>query len=213
MFRRGQSSGGGYSSLGYLFGSNDHPPPRAVSPNNRGPQQRSLEQPAKEQDNVGGYGSKESAYSSSTAISPDNERPAAGAVYHDERYDTSEGRFGRVTNNNYPRPDSQNCGNFITVSVFWFSAFRRIPRVWCNSSGCHIKPVQSQCSSLRKLLHLGASFLELVFSPLNGMHEYVPLSPLNSMQSRRIGIPGSWEGGMSILFECIEVGGENDTLS
>jgi SPIRAL1-like protein len=122
MFRRGQSCGGGYSSLGYLFGGDDKPPPRAVRPNYRGPQQRSQEQPAQEQDNLGGYGSKE-PYSSSNLISPENERPAAGIVYHDERYDTSEGRMGRVTNNNYHRPDSQNCGNFITVSVLLLYAF------------------------------------------------------------------------------------------
>ncbi|KAG0565706.1 hypothetical protein M758_7G008400 [Ceratodon purpureus] len=114
MFRRGQSCGGGYSSLGYLFGGDDKPPPRAiVRPNNRGPQQRSQEQSAKEQENLGGYESRDLPYSSSNVISP-NERPAAGKVYHDERYDTSEGRMGRVTNNNYHRPDSQNCGNFIT---------------------------------------------------------------------------------------------------
>jgi len=116
MFRRGQSCGGGYSSLGYLFGGDD--PPRAVRPINRGQQQRSQEQPFLEQNNFGGYGNKEIPYSSSSSvISPENERPAAGKVYHDERYmDTSEGRMGR-TNNNYHRADGQNCGNFITVSV------------------------------------------------------------------------------------------------
>lgn len=109
MFRRGQSCGGGYSSLGYLFGGDDKPKPRAVRPNHRGQSKSFQEQPVKEQYNSSGYGSKSPYDSTSSVVSPENERPAAGKVYHDEIH------MDR-TNNNYHRADGQNCGNFITVS-------------------------------------------------------------------------------------------------
>jgi hypothetical protein len=48
---------------------------------------------------------------------------------------------------------------------------------------------------------------------LQVMHDDVSPSPPTSMHSWRIDIPGFWEGGMLILRENIEVGGEGDTSS
>lgn len=96
------SSGGGKSSLGYLFGSDV--PPRA-RPNNRAPASVQPQQSAdmRRQDKM--------------------EKPAAGKVYDDgggTSLDMSVGGnntlMGR-NNNNYYRADGQNSGNFITVSL------------------------------------------------------------------------------------------------
>ncbi|XP_024396838.1 protein SPIRAL1-like 5 [Physcomitrium patens] len=110
MFQRGQSCGGGYSSLGYLFGGDDKP---RVFPKSRPLQQSIHEEPVNERQSVGVSGRRNSLHGSSRPlISPEIEKPAAGKVFHDER-DTPQGRMGR-TNNNYQRVDGQNCGNFIT---------------------------------------------------------------------------------------------------
>lgn len=99
---RGVSSGGGKSSLGYLFGSDV--PPR-TRPNNRAPACVQPQQSAdmRHQDKM--------------------EKPAAGKVYDDgggTSLDMSGGGnntlMGR-NNNNYYRADGQNSGNFITVSL------------------------------------------------------------------------------------------------
>ena len=99
---RGVSSGGGKSSLGYLFGSDV--PPRA-RPNNRAP------------------ASVQPQQSADTRRQDKMEKPAAGKVYDDgggTSLDMSVGGnntlMGR-NNNNYYRADGQNSGNFITVSL------------------------------------------------------------------------------------------------
>lgn len=99
---RGVSSGGGKSSLGYLFGSDV--PPRA-RPNNRAP------------------ASVQPQQSAGTRRQDEMEKPAAGKVYDDgggTSLDMSVGGnntlMGR-NNNNYYRADGQNSGNFITVSL------------------------------------------------------------------------------------------------
>jgi hypothetical protein len=55
--------------------------------------------------------------------------------------------------------------------------------------------------------------LGVTILPLHGMYDEVSPSPLTSMHTRKIVIPGSWKGRMAILRGCIEVGGEGDTSS
>jgi hypothetical protein len=47
----------------------------------------------------------------------------------------------------------------------------------------------------------------------HGMYDEVSPSPQTSKHPQRIAILSSWEVGMAILRECIEVGGEGDTSS
>jgi hypothetical protein len=67
-------------------------------------------------------------------------------------------------------------------------------------------PLSLVTSSMHGLL--GVTIL-----PLYGMHDEVSPSPPTSMHSWRIVIPTSQEPKMAILQGCIEVGGEDDTLS
>lgn len=158
MFQRGQSCGGGYSSLGYLFGGDDKP---RVFPRSRPLQQSIHEQPVGERECARGCGRKNSCLGSSPpVVSPEIEKPAAGKVFHDEK-DTSEGRMGR-TNNNYHRVDGQNCGNFITVSEtlqIYCCSWWCIPSHWilffCMSYDCwksNISEENVEISVLRERL-------------------------------------------------------------
>jgi hypothetical protein len=67
-------------------------------------------------------------------------------------------------------------------------------------------PLRMFTSSMYKLL--GVTIL-----PLHGMQDEVSSSLSTSMYHWKIVILSSWEVGMAILQGCIEVGGEDDTLS
>lgn len=95
---RGGSSGGGQSSLGYLFGS-DAGPPKAVAKAPAPEPQAPVEQrPA------------------GLARSNVPEEKAAPVGKADDAGDKGAPKLGR-NSNNYHRADGQNTGNFITVSV------------------------------------------------------------------------------------------------
>ncbi|KAL9225876.1 hypothetical protein vseg_001752 [Gypsophila vaccaria] len=83
---RGVSSGGGQSSLGYLFGSGEAPKPAASKPV-----------------------ASTTAVKESPAAAP--ERPANQSA---EARQTPAIPAGVRATNNYPRADGQNTGNFIT---------------------------------------------------------------------------------------------------
>lgn len=104
---RGVSSGGGQSSLGYLFGSDEPPRQR---PNNRAPPPEP-QQPATKQTRDG-FGRNVQTQEKPTG----NNMPAAGKVIDDSgsSLEMGAGRMGR-NNNNYFRAEGQNAGNFITV--------------------------------------------------------------------------------------------------
>lgn len=87
---RGVSSGGGQSSLGYLFGSGEAPKPT----NNN------VEAPPQ---NLGQVASNGPA-----------QKPAPAAAPVDAIQQTPAGVQANTTNN-YFRADGQNCGNFLTV--------------------------------------------------------------------------------------------------
>jgi hypothetical protein len=55
--------------------------------------------------------------------------------------------------------------------------------------------------------------LGITILPLHGMYNKVSPSPPTSMHPPSIAIPSSWEVGMAILGESIEVGGVDDTSS
>lgn len=102
---RGGSSGGGQSSLGYLFGADAGPPkPAARSANVEPPQPVAEQRPA-------GL-ARNAAAEEKAAVAP----PPSGKV---EDSGTSlsmdQNKMGR-NSNNYHRADGQNTGNFITVS-------------------------------------------------------------------------------------------------
>lgn len=115
------SSGGGKSSLGYLFGSDV--PPRA-RPNNRAPASVQPQQSAdmRHQDKM--------------------EKPAAGKVYDDgggTSLDMSGGGSNTLmgrNNNNYYRADGQNSGNFITVCLLAYVSWniRVTAHVWSGEN-------------------------------------------------------------------------------
>lgn len=86
---RGVSSGGGQSSLGYLFGDDGAPAPKPTTNN--------VEAPPQNQAPVAGQAIPEKAPSVC-----DKQIPA--------------GILGRQTNN-YLRADGQNTGNFLTVRI------------------------------------------------------------------------------------------------
>lgn len=94
---RGVSSGGGQSSLGYLFGSGE--------PANNNPQK-----PAKSEGNA--VSSKPPPENGPT---PAPQAVAGSSPPQAVAGSTPAGNPGNVTNN-YFRADGQNCGNFITVS-------------------------------------------------------------------------------------------------
>ena len=104
---RGGSSGGGQSSLGYLFGSDAGPPkaaPRAPAPASE------PHQPPAEQRAAG------LARNSAAEEKPTPAAPAAKVEEPKTAMDLGAPKMGR-TSNNYHRADGQNTGNFITVSV------------------------------------------------------------------------------------------------
>lgn len=86
---RGVSSGGGQSSLGYLFGSNDAPAPKASANKVESPPQNSA------------------PVVSNVAV----EKPTA-----DSTKQIPAGIQGSQKNN-YMRADGQNTGNFLTVCL------------------------------------------------------------------------------------------------
>lgn len=96
---RGVSSGGGQSSLGYLFGSGEAPKPatnNAEAPQNQG--------------QVGSSGPSQM----STAVAPPAVVPPAVVPPAVINKQIPAGVQGNTTNN-YFRADGQNTGNFITV--------------------------------------------------------------------------------------------------
>ncbi|KAH1131168.1 hypothetical protein Goshw_001651 [Gossypium schwendimanii] len=92
---RGVSSGGGQSSLGYLFGSGEAPPPKPTNVTSTGT--TSSEVPQKQIEVV-----KETVQKPTTAS------PSSG-----DAKEIPAGVPGSKTNN-YFRADGQNCGNFLT---------------------------------------------------------------------------------------------------
>lgn len=84
---RGVSSGGGQSSLGYLFGGNEAPAPKPAAANVEAPPRNSAP-PA-------------------TVAVADKSSAAAPSI--------PAGIQGSQKNNNYFRADGQNTGNFLTV--------------------------------------------------------------------------------------------------
>ncbi|XP_047940544.1 protein SPIRAL1-like 1 [Salvia hispanica] len=90
---RGVSSGGGQSSLGYLFGGNEAPAPRPAATNVEAPPRNSAP-PASAV-----VADKSSAVAPSGGDAP-KQIPA--------------GIQGSQSNNNYFRADGQNTGNFLT---------------------------------------------------------------------------------------------------
>lgn len=90
---RGVSSGGGQSSLGYLFGSGEAPKPTA----------NTSEAPKVQADAA-----------KPTAAAPAAAVPSASPPLADAGKQTPAGVPGNNANN-YFRADGQNCGNFLTV--------------------------------------------------------------------------------------------------
>lgn len=91
---RGVSSGGGQSSLGYLFGGNEAPAPKPAATNVEAPPRN----PAPAASNV--------VAEKSPAVAPTGEptRQIPAGIQGSQK-------------NNYYRADGQNTGNFLTV---WF---------------------------------------------------------------------------------------------
>lgn len=96
---RGVSSGGGQSSLGYLFGSGEAPKPT----NNSGEAPKSSNNNADAPQSLGQVASNGPA-----------QKSTADAAPVDVGKQTPAGVPGNTTNN-YFRADGQNCGNFLTV--------------------------------------------------------------------------------------------------
>lgn len=102
---RGVSSGGGQSSLGYLFGSGETPtkaPPAQVqsqpASGGRSPNAGAVAQPVEKPTSAGANGKR----AQNAGASPPAQK------------ETPAGVPGNLTNN-YHRSEGQNCGNFITV--------------------------------------------------------------------------------------------------
>ncbi|XP_024404063.1 protein SPIRAL1-like 1 [Physcomitrium patens] len=97
---RGGSSGGGQSSLGYLFGS-DAPPAKPAA---RAPAAEALQAPVEQR----------AAGVARSSVAEEKAAPAAVPAAKVEEVGGSNGtRLGR-SSNNYHRADGQNNGNFIT---------------------------------------------------------------------------------------------------
>lgn len=92
---RGVSSGGGQSSLGYLFGSSEAPAPKPAANNVEAPPQN----PAPVANTV-------------VPEKPSADAPPAGATKQ-----IPAGIQGSQKNN-YHRADGQNTGNFLTVCLY-----------------------------------------------------------------------------------------------
>jgi SPIRAL1-like protein len=112
---RGGSSGGGQSSLGYLFGSTETPQPK---PPARAPAQPP--QPTVAEQRPAGL-----------ARTPPEEKPALAPAKTVEDSGSlldmgGQNKMGR-NSNNYHRADGQNTGNFITVSfLIYLLEFQRL---------------------------------------------------------------------------------------
>lgn len=101
---RGVSSGGGQSSLGYLFGNGEAPKPASNPPSN--PASNPPSNPA----------SNPAPLSEAPAVNnaPSPKPATAAAQPADATKQIPAGIQGNLANNYY-RADGQNCGNFITV--------------------------------------------------------------------------------------------------
>lgn len=87
---RGVSSGGGQSSLGYLFGDGEAPKPT----------KNNVEAPPKNLDPVASSGPAQKPTPAASPVEATKQTPAGVPAN---------------TTNNYFRADGQNCGNFLTV--------------------------------------------------------------------------------------------------
>lgn len=94
---RGVSSGGGQSSLGYLFGSGEAPAPRPAANNVQAP----VEKPAPAARVIP---EKQPSASPSAAPSGDAPKQIPAGIQGNQK-------------NNYYRADGQNTGNFLTVCM------------------------------------------------------------------------------------------------
>ncbi|XP_057791809.1 protein SPIRAL1-like 1 [Salvia miltiorrhiza] len=95
---RGVSSGGGQSSLGYLFGGNEAPAPKPAATNVEAPPRNSAP-------------TRNSAPPASTVVA---DKSSAVAPSGDAPKQIPAGIQGSQKNNNYFRADGQNTGNFLT---------------------------------------------------------------------------------------------------
>lgn len=100
---RGVSSGGGQSSLGYLFGSGGEPPKPAAN-NSEAPKAQAA--PA-----------ESNGASQKPAAAPAAAQPA------DVTKQIPAGIQASKQQNNYYRADGQNSGNFLTVRLLWLFIF------------------------------------------------------------------------------------------
>lgn len=94
---RGVSSGGGQSSLGYLFGSGEAPAPKPATNNVQAP----VEKPAPV---VRVIPEKQPSAAPSSAPSDDAPKQIPAGIQGNQK-------------NNYYRADGQNTGNFLTVCM------------------------------------------------------------------------------------------------
>lgn len=100
---RGVSSGGGQSSLGYLFGSGEAPKPTA-----------NTSEAPKVQADAAKPTADAPAAAKPTAAAPAAAVPSASPPSADAGKQIPAGVPGNNANN-YFRADGQNCGNFLTV--------------------------------------------------------------------------------------------------
>lgn len=91
---RGVSSGGGQSSLGYLFGGNEAPAPKPAATNVEAPPRNPAPAPAPAASNV--------VAEKSSAPTGEPTRQIPAGIQGSQK-------------NNYYRADGQNTGNFLTV--------------------------------------------------------------------------------------------------
>ena len=133
---RGVSSGGGQSSLGYLFGSGEAPAPKPV------------------QTNVEAAPSEAPAVNNSPAP-----KPAVASPPVDVTKQIPAGIHSTSTNN-YMRADGQNTGNFITVWLYsWFlccfpNAIHRDIGILKIAQNCVSLKESRQCYKSWYLFHL-----------------------------------------------------------
>ncbi|GJT39630.1 SPIRAL1-like protein 1 [Tanacetum coccineum] len=107
---RGVSSGGGQSSLGYLFGgdadSNTQPPPPAP-PAAENPSDAATTEPSQNSPEPA------SDDKTTTVTEESSEKPPSESNYNVINRNPNAAVHDNMTNN-YHRPDGQNCGNYIT---------------------------------------------------------------------------------------------------
>ena len=114
---RGGSSGGGQSSLGYLFGADAGPAKPAAKAHAPEPHH-----PAPEQRPAGLARNIAAEEKAAGAPPPPAAAPTAKAEDNGTSLDMGANKMGR-NSNNYHRADGQNTGNFITVSAPEFGIF------------------------------------------------------------------------------------------